>query len=237
MLEQKSPQTTTTKETGVENTTANPELQTSSGLQTPPDPRLMSMVVPRSPEEAELAGRRLCPDVVAKFEDQQKTADPEFEPFLRRLEALEPGSGDSEGEAIFKEFMLLARKKNEASGNTESAELRTMYDDKFTPMMAEWAQALEAQGVALEERSQLASMHRTALRELTRKLMSDTVAVAVLRARDLVKYGQGTGPTFDQLFEKEMAVEGTSEAQAHTNIIGSSQRHDKMASSTAKGTG
>ena len=78
-------------------------------------------------------------------------------------------------------------------------------------------------GVGLEPAlAKLANMHRTALRELTRDLMRDENAVAILHARDRVKYGQETGPTFEQLFNKEKAKPGATNEAAWTAIIGSS---------------
>ena len=71
--------------------------------------------------------------------------------------------------------------------------------------------------------------------ELTRDLMRDTNAVAVLHERDRVKYGQPTGPTFEQLFNKEKLKPKTSDEQAWQAIIGSSQRHNKSVSDAAKG--
>lgn len=188
---------------------------------------------PRTPEETELAGRAVAADLVAKYEAMPKRADPAYVPILNQLNALPAGSADPKAEALLKDFMNLAKKDPVSSA--EAAELRTLYDDTYTPLMAQWQDDLVEEGAPLEERAKLANMHRTALRELTRDLMRDENAVAILHARDRVKYGQETGPTFEQLFNKEKAKPGTTDEAAWTAIIGSSQRHNKGVSDAAKG--
>lgn len=189
--------------------------------------------VPRTTEETQAAGRAAAPELVARYEAAPKTADPKYLPILEQLQGLTAGSADPKAEDLLKQFMSLA--KGDAASSAEAAELRTLYDDVFTPMMAGWQGELEEDGVGLEERARLANLHRTALRELTRDLMRDTNAVAVLHERDRVKYGQPTGPTFEQLFNKEKLKPKTSDEQAWQAIIGSSQRHNKSVSDAAKG--
>lgn len=186
--------------------------------------------VPRTPEATQQAGRAAAPELVAKYEALPRTASPELLPILEQLRALAPGSADPSAEALLKEFMSLST----ASGGAEAAELRGLYDDVFTPLMAGWQAALLEQGEPLQERAELACMHRTALRELTRDLMRDSNAVEILRARDTVKYGQPTGPTFEQLLAKELGKPGATEESAWNAIIGSSQRHNKAVSDEAK---
>lgn len=187
--------------------------------------------MPRTLEETQAAGRAAAPALVARYEALPRTADPAYAPLLATLLALPAGSADPAGEAALKAFMALAVGK----GGREAAELRTLYDDTFTPLMAGWQATLHAEGEALELRARLANLHRLALRELTRDLMRDTHAVAILHARDRVKYGHDTGPTFEQLFAKEKAKEGQTDEAAWEAIIGSSQRHNPGVSEAAKG--
>ncbi len=189
--------------------------------------------VPRTPEATREAGRAAAPELVAKYEAMPKTANEAYLPILNQLRELQAGSADPKAEALLKDFMGMAKASPESSA--EAAELRTLYDDVFTPMMAGWQGALQEEGAALEDRARLASMHRTALRELTRELMRDENAVAILRARDLVKYGQETGPTVEQLYEREMGKIGATPEKAWTAIVGSSQTHNKGVSEAAKG--
>ena len=189
--------------------------------------------VPRTPEATDQAGRAAAVELVAKYEALPTRADPAYVPILNQLTALPAGSADPKAEALLKDFMGMAKANPESSA--EAAELRTLYDDVFTPMMADWQDELTTEGAGLEDRARLANMHRTALRELTRDLMRDENAVAILHARDRVKYGQETGPTFEQLFNKEKAKPGATNEAAWTAIIGSSQRHNKGVSEAAKG--
>lgn len=201
------------------------------GLAHAEDP--VAITVPRTFEETQAAGEVAAPELVAKYEAMPKTADPKYAPILGQLQAMAAGSADPKAEDLLKQFMALA--KNDPASSAEAAELRTLYDDVFTPLMADWQVELSDDGVGLEERAKLACMHRTALRELTRDLMRDTNAVAVLHERDRVKYGQPTGPTYEQLFNKEKSKPKVSDEQAWTAIIGSSQRHNKGVSEAAKG--
>lgn len=189
--------------------------------------------VPRTPEETDQAGRAAAPELVAKYEAMPRRADPALAPILNQLNALPAGSADPKAEDLLKDFMNVARAQPESSA--EAAELRGLYDDVFTPLMAGWQETLAAEGDSLEDRAKLANMHRTALRELTRDLMRDEGAVAILRARDRVKYGQETGPTFEQLFNKERSRPGATDQAAWTAIIGSSQRHNQSVTEAAKG--
>ncbi|MCC6999304.1 MAG: hypothetical protein IT370_32125, partial [Deltaproteobacteria bacterium] len=84
----------------------------------------------------------------------------------------------------------------------------------------------EAEGISVEERAKRAYDLRKDARETARDLMQDQTAVQKLRDRDTKKYGQGDGPTFEQLMKKHMDA-GMTEAQAHKEIIESSQRSDK----------
>ena len=189
--------------------------------------------VPRTAEATVEAGRAAAPELVAKYEGMPRTADPALEPILRELQALAPGSADPKAEALLKDFMVLST--SSPASAAEALELRTLYDNTYTPLMSAWQEQLQVEKVPLEDRAKLAVLHRTSLRELTRDLMRDDNAVAILRARDRVKYGQEAGPTYDQLYAREMGKPGATPELAWSGIIGSSQRHNKDVSDAAKG--
>lgn len=68
--------------------------------------------------------------------------------------------------------------------------------------------------------------HRARL--TARAMMSDAAEVEALRARDLEKYGDPDGPTFESLVAKGRA-EGKSDEAIYAGIIDSSQRTNKAA--------
>ncbi len=188
--------------------------------------------VPRTFEASQAAGRAAAPELVARYEAMPTRADPQYLPILEALQALPAGSADPRGEELLHAALALTLASERSQA--ESAELRALYDETFARLLADWQAQLVRDGEALQSRAELACLHRTALRELTRDLMRDTNAVAVLRARDVVKYGQGTGPTCAQLYEREMAKPGASPEAAWTNIIGTAQRHNKEVSDTLR---
>src|SRR4029079_3277737 len=87
-------------------------------------------------------------------------------------------------------------------------------------------QGWQAQGLSLEQRARQASELRHGMRMTARAMMSDPAQVLGLLLRDAQKYGDGEGPTFDQLVAQRGAdgLEGDAIYQA---ILGSSQRTDR----------
>ena len=83
-------------------------------------------------------------------------------------------------------------------------------------------------GVALEESSQPGQARITA-----RAMMSDPAEVKGLQARDLAKYGNPDGPTFEQLLEKNRKKGATGD-DVYLGIIDSSQRTNKAANAQVK---
>lgn len=183
---------------------------------------------PRSFEATQAAGRAAAPELVAQMESLPLQADPVYLPILAGLAELATGSADPRGEELLAEALRV--QAEQPLMQAQSALLRDLYDNVYGALLIEWQARLSAEGLDLESRARLACMHRTALRELTRDLMRDTNAVAVLRERDRVKYGQGTGPTCDQLYQRELAKEGATPDRAWANVIGGSQRHNTSVS-------
>jgi hypothetical protein len=79
-----------------------------------------------------------------------------------------------------------------------NSEIRDWYLQKIAiiPQLdAEWIK----QQVPLEDRARRAWKIRHDARVEARERMTDRVAVAMIRARDLLAYGHADGPTFEQL--------------------------------------
>ncbi|MCA9558067.1 MAG: hypothetical protein KC583_05810, partial [Myxococcales bacterium] len=82
------------------------------------------------------------------------------------------------------------------------------------------------EGLSAEERARRAYEVRHGARVKARTMMQDKRAVADLQARDVKKYGNPDGPTFEQLVEK--ARKGGKQGDGpYDEIVGSSQRTDK----------
>lgn len=83
-----------------------------------------------------------------------------------------------------------------------------------------------AEGLGAEERARRAYEIRHGARVKARSMMQDKRAVADLQARDVKKYGNPDGPTFEQLVEKARKAGKQGDAP-YDEIVGSSQRTDK----------
>lgn len=83
----------------------------------------------------------------------------------------------------------------------------------------------EKDGVDLETRAHKAYELRHEARVNARFMMQNPMEVKGLQARDLKKYGNPNGPTFDYLVKKNMD-KGLTKEQAYQSIIDSSSRTD-----------
>ncbi len=86
---------------------------------------------------------------------------------------------------------------------------------------------LAADGASLEERARAAFTTRHTARITSRAMMTDPDEVAALEARDLAKYGDKDGPTFDYLVAKGRA-DGKSDDEIYEDMIRSAQRTNRM---------
>ncbi len=75
-----------------------------------------------------------------------------------------------------------------------------------------------SQGISLEERALKAYTLRHEARIHARHMMPNKDEVALLQKRDLAKYGNPNGPTFDYLMEKNQG-QGMSMEEAYERII------------------
>ncbi len=82
-----------------------------------------------------------------------------------------------------------------------------------------------AQGLSAEERARRAYEIRHGARVRARAMMQDRAQVRDLNARDMQKYGNPDGPTFEQLVKQAEAKGNTGDAR-YEAIVGSSQRTD-----------
>lgn len=82
-----------------------------------------------------------------------------------------------------------------------------------------------AEGRTTEERAHLAWQDRHHARRVSRAMMDDQAEVAALRARDLAKYGDPDGPTFEWLLAKAERDGLVGDAR-HAAIIEGAQRTD-----------
>lgn len=105
---------------------------------------------------------------------------------------------------------------------TTNADIRKWYLEKvgtIPELDRKWA----AEGVPLEERARRAVAIRHDARMEARSMMSSTLEVAMLRARDFFTYGNINGPTFGQLVKKAEA-KGLRGDDVFKDLIGSSNR-------------
>lgn len=103
-----------------------------------------------------------------------------------------------------------------------NAEIRQWYNDQVAVIPAlneQWVN----EGLSAEERARRAHEIRHNARLQAREFMPDKQEVADLQARDLQKYGNPDGPTFDQLVEANRAKGMTGDA-VYEAIINSSNR-------------
>ncbi len=90
-----------------------------------------------------------------------------------------------------------------------NAEVRQWYLARVAPIPAlneQWIQ----QGLTARERAEAAWSIRHEARLEARKMMADPMEVDLLRARDVAKYGNPDGPSFEYLVErgKDAGLEG-----------------------------
>jgi hypothetical protein len=106
-----------------------------------------------------------------------------------------------------------------------NSEIREWYLQKIATipqLNAEWIK----QQVPLKERARRAWKIRHDARVEARNLMADRVAVAMIRARDLLVYGHPDGPTFEQLVaaaRRRGLMRGLTEEEAYGQIISGAQ--------------
>ena len=81
------------------------------------------------------------------------------------------------------------------------------------------------EGLCLGERARRAWEIRHRARVAARALMADPVEVEMLRKRDLAKYGNPDGPSFEQLV-RQAEAKGLTEDQAYEGILASSTTTD-----------
>lgn len=85
----------------------------------------------------------------------------------------------------------------------------------------------EKDGIDLETRAHKAYELRHEARVNARFMMQNPVEVKGLQARDMAKYGNPNGPTFDYLLNKNMNEKGMTKEEAFQSIIDSSSRTDR----------
>ena len=103
-----------------------------------------------------------------------------------------------------------------------NAEIRRWYLERvatITELNNEWIR----QGLSARERAEAAWRIRHEARLETRSMMADAVEVELLRERDMTKYGNPDGPTFEFLVERlrDAGLEGEA---AYEVIIDESYR-------------
>lgn len=81
-----------------------------------------------------------------------------------------------------------------------------------------------ADGIDLKTRAKMAYELRHQARVNARFMMQDKTAVDTLRARDIRKYGNPDGPTFDYLVQRNIDKYEVSKEEAYQGIIDSSSR-------------
>ena len=105
-----------------------------------------------------------------------------------------------------------------------NARIRQWYNDRVGKIPLE-DQHLATNGASLEARAQQAWGIRHSARIEARNMMPDKTEVAALQHRDMAKYSNPDGPTFDQLVNDNVKA-GASLQDAYRKIIGSSVRTD-----------
>ena len=109
-------------------------------------------------------------------------------------------------------------------GAKSNAEVRRWYLDKVAAipeLNALWVE----QGLSLRERAENAWRFRHEARLQARSMMADPAEVKLLRERDMVKYGNPDGPTFEYLVER-LKEAGLDEDAIYEAIIYNSYRTD-----------
>jgi hypothetical protein len=107
-----------------------------------------------------------------------------------------------------------------------NGEIRAHYNRLVTaigPANEKWTK----EGLSAEERARQASAIRHDARIMCRAMMSDPAEVEDLRKRDMEKYDNPDGPTFDQLVERNRKKGLTGDA-VYEAVVESSQRTDPV---------
>ena len=106
------------------------------------------------------------------------------------------------------------------------AAVRDWYLSQLATIASSDAEAAK-QGVPLEERALRAWKIRHDARVVARDRMSDRIAVAIIRTRDLLVYGQADGPTFEQLVASARG-RGLTADEAYPDLIQRSQTSNEF---------
>lgn len=80
-----------------------------------------------------------------------------------------------------------------------------------------------SQGISLKDRAQKAYSLRHNARKQARFMMQNKIEVKALKERDIARYGNPDGPTFEYLLQKNQE-EGQSLSEAYENIIQSAKK-------------
>lgn len=103
-----------------------------------------------------------------------------------------------------------------------NAEIRQWYNDQVS-VVSERNEQWAKEGASVEERALRAYEIRHNARIQARAMMRDKEEVEMLRARDMKKYGNFDGPSFDYLVEKN-SKKGMKGDSIYEAILGSSAR-------------
>jgi len=117
---------------------------------------------------------------------------------------------------------------------TSNADIRKWYLAKVNTIPEldkKWA----AEGVPLPERARRAVQIRHEARREARAMMQNPLEVAMLHARDLFKYGNIHGPSFEQLVQKAQA-KGLQGDEVWRELLGSSNRTNQTVNQHLLGT-
>ncbi len=146
------------------------------------------------------------------------------EELLRRIEESRKARGSSNFEVLVHVEKAQNIESQLVSRPLSNAEIRTWYNEKVAvipKMNSQW----ERHGFPLEVRAKNAHAIRHDARIEARLMMSDPIEVENLKARDIEKYKNPDGPTFEYLVAKE-TNKGATKEEAWEYIIGSSNRTD-----------
>lgn len=161
-----------------------------------------------------------------KYVTAEKTADPTYDKWIAELKSMKPGDKRANKPRADK-IMGDSLKYGTEQRPKEAADLRGMYKtmEKYEGI---WQNQLEAEGVPLKERAQLAFMHRNTRKMFTRDLMTDVKAREVLDLRNVALYGSAESQAFDDMVQDKTDM-GMSEDEAYRDIIGSARTSSQVA--------
>lgn len=142
------------------------------------------------------------------------------------LLVLAPGCASKVSTKPFPDSMAQVETLRASGISWTNGEIRAHYNRLVTaigPANEKWTK----EGLSSEERARQASAIRHDARIMSRAMMSDPAEVEDLRKRDMVKYGNPDGPTFDQLVERNREKGLTGDA-VYEAVVESSQRTDPV---------